>query len=244
MALLLRMGGIPTRVAAGFTTGHYDSSTQQWVVSDLDAHAWVEAWFPRYGWVRFDPTPAAAPARGGHAALLPALQKTSKAAAAAAHPVKKKEPLPLPTQTASTNHGGRPSVALIVGASVLAVAMLGLVLRVLVGPAQPSGDDLLAELERALARCGRPISDGLTLAALERRFRSAPDAAEYIHRLRLVRFGGTSELPTRAQRRALRAQLRAGLGAAGRLRALWALPPRPRPRRPSWIPSMRGLQSR
>ena len=30
---------------------------------DLDAHSWVEAWFPGYGWVTFDPTPSAAPPR-------------------------------------------------------------------------------------------------------------------------------------------------------------------------------------
>ena len=30
---------------------------------DLDAHSWVEAWFPGYGWVTRDPTPAAAPPR-------------------------------------------------------------------------------------------------------------------------------------------------------------------------------------
>src|SRR5207248_3228868 len=71
MALLLRMGGVPARVATGFATGNYDSSKHQYVVSDLDAHAWVEAYFPGYGWVRFDPTPAAAPARGGRTSLLP-----------------------------------------------------------------------------------------------------------------------------------------------------------------------------
>src|SRR5581483_6931741 len=65
MALLLRMGGIPARVSAGFTSGTYDRTTHQWIVSDLDAHAWVEAWFPHYGWVRFDPTPSAAPALAG-----------------------------------------------------------------------------------------------------------------------------------------------------------------------------------
>ncbi len=67
MALLLRMGGVPARVATGFTTGTYDSATHAFAVSDLDAHAWVEAWFPRYGWVTFDPTPAADPALGGTA---------------------------------------------------------------------------------------------------------------------------------------------------------------------------------
>ncbi|MGZ4224618.1 MAG: transglutaminase-like domain-containing protein, partial [Solirubrobacteraceae bacterium] len=72
MALLLRMGGIPARVATGFTTGSYDKARGEFIVSDLDAHAWVEAWFPTYGWVRFDPTPASAPARGGEVPL-PAL---------------------------------------------------------------------------------------------------------------------------------------------------------------------------
>ena len=67
MALLLRMGGVPARVAAGFTSGAFQNESHTWQVSDTDAHAWVEAWFPRYGWVRFDPTPATAPARGGTA---------------------------------------------------------------------------------------------------------------------------------------------------------------------------------
>ncbi len=65
MALLLRMGGLPARVAAGFTPGRATGVHHQWLVSDIDAHAWVEVWFPQYGWVRFDPTPVSAPARGG-----------------------------------------------------------------------------------------------------------------------------------------------------------------------------------
>ena len=69
MALMLRMGGVPARVATGFTTGTYDQATKRWLVTDVDAHAWVEAWFPHYGWVTFDPTPAAAPARGGRAPI-------------------------------------------------------------------------------------------------------------------------------------------------------------------------------
>jgi hypothetical protein len=46
----------------------------------------------------------------------------------------------------------------------------------------------------------------------------------------MARFSGDTELPSLGQRRALRAQLRAGLGLTGALRALWALPPRPRRR--------------
>jgi len=72
----------------------------------------------------------------------------------------------------------------------------------------------------------------VTLAALERRFRTSPEAAGYVQALRMARFAGQDGLPTLRQRRALRAQLRAGLGLVGALRALWALPPRPHgPRR-------------
>ncbi|HEY6605774.1 MAG TPA: transglutaminaseTgpA domain-containing protein [Gaiellaceae bacterium] len=55
MALMLRLLGIPARVAAGFVPGHYRDGV--WDVTDHDAHTWVEAWFPRYGWLPFDPTP-------------------------------------------------------------------------------------------------------------------------------------------------------------------------------------------
>ena len=46
-------------------------SDHQWVVSDIDAHAWVEAWFPSYGWVRFDPTPGRRAGARRHIALTP-----------------------------------------------------------------------------------------------------------------------------------------------------------------------------
>jgi len=37
--------------------GTYDGDKHEWLVTDHDAHTWVEAWFPRYGWLPFDPTP-------------------------------------------------------------------------------------------------------------------------------------------------------------------------------------------
>ncbi|HEU4451280.1 MAG TPA: DUF3488 and transglutaminase-like domain-containing protein [Gaiellaceae bacterium] len=57
MALMLRLLGVPARVAVGFTSGTYDSDEKEWVVQDTNAHAWVEVWFPRFGWIPFDPTP-------------------------------------------------------------------------------------------------------------------------------------------------------------------------------------------
>jgi transglutaminase-like putative cysteine protease len=57
MALMLRLLGIPARVAVGFTSGEYSADDKEWVVKDTNAHAWVEVWFPGYGWMPFDPTP-------------------------------------------------------------------------------------------------------------------------------------------------------------------------------------------
>jgi hypothetical protein len=57
MAELLRLLGIPARVAEGFTAGTYDPKAHAFRVTDHDAHAWVEAYFPGYGWLSFDPTP-------------------------------------------------------------------------------------------------------------------------------------------------------------------------------------------
>jgi transglutaminase-like putative cysteine protease len=65
MALMLRYLGVPARVAVGFSSGTYDAKKGLWRVTDHDAHAWVEAWFRGYGWLPFDPTPAAGrPERG------------------------------------------------------------------------------------------------------------------------------------------------------------------------------------
>jgi transglutaminase-like putative cysteine protease len=229
MALLLRMGGLPARVAAGFTSGTYDQAAHEFVVSDLDAHAWVEVWFPKYGWVRFDPTPKAAPARGG-TGILPILKTLPNTGKSNGHGLGRPgAPAPAVSGTvhASTAHGLSPLWV------ILAVALLaaGSWFGVSVMRAPRTTEQLVAELERALARSGRPGSAGLTLAALEWRFRSSPAAAEYVRAIRLARFGGHTELPTAAQRRALRAQLRFGLGTIGRLRAFWALPPRPAPLR-------------
>ncbi len=56
MAILLRLGGIPTRLVAGFRVGR-DAIGDVLTVRQSDAHAWVEAYIPGHGWTVVDPTP-------------------------------------------------------------------------------------------------------------------------------------------------------------------------------------------
>ena len=58
MAVMARAVGIPARVAAGYSQGEYNPETGAYRVREKDAHAWVEVYFPRYGWVEFEPTPS------------------------------------------------------------------------------------------------------------------------------------------------------------------------------------------
>ena len=240
MALLLRMGGVPARVATGFTSGQYNGATKSYVVADTDAHAWVEAWFPSYGWVRFDPTPAIAPALGGHIPLSVVQGSTKGSGATPTSHGLKSAAGRVPTTTHS-HSGGTPVAAWI--ALAAALVLLVLALRVTVRLRDPTNDELLAELEQAFSRSGRRMPTGTTLAGLEQRVSGSPDAQAYVRTIRLSRFAGAAGLPSGAQRRALRAQLRSGLGLIGRVRALWALPPRFRLRRPLSGRPKRGLHS-
>jgi transglutaminase-like putative cysteine protease len=58
MAVMLRTLNIPSRLVNGFQTGSYNRVGKDFVVRARDAHSWVEVYFPKYGWVTFDPTPA------------------------------------------------------------------------------------------------------------------------------------------------------------------------------------------
>lgn len=55
MAVMLRTVGVPARVAIGFTPGKEAGGVR--TIGTRDAHAWVEGFFPGYGWLTLDPTP-------------------------------------------------------------------------------------------------------------------------------------------------------------------------------------------
>ena len=57
MVVMLRSLGVPARLASGFGSGQFNAFTNYYEVRANDAHAWVEVYFPQYGWIPFDPTP-------------------------------------------------------------------------------------------------------------------------------------------------------------------------------------------
>jgi protein-glutamine gamma-glutamyltransferase len=56
MTIMLRSLGVPARLVVGFRSGEYNNIGNNWIVRQHDAHSWVEAFIPPYGWIEFDPT--------------------------------------------------------------------------------------------------------------------------------------------------------------------------------------------
>lgn len=75
MVVLARASGLPARLVQGYAAGR-SLDGRQYLVTEADAHAWVEVFFPGYGWVEFEPTPS-----------LPAIQRPSQDTLAVLPPV-------------------------------------------------------------------------------------------------------------------------------------------------------------
>ncbi len=224
MALLLRMGGVPARIATGFSPGLTDRKRGTYVVRDYDAHSWVEAYFPGLGWITFDPTPAAAPPREQVADSAAALSHRRSSLAAP-------EGGSFPSSGAGASGGSASpwgTIAGITAAVLLIVAGGAWALtrrRRALAAAARSADPDVAALERALQRSGRAPAPAATLQALESALGGTPGSSAYLRAVTARRFGPGGPPPTAAQRRALRTELSAGLGPLWRIRGYWALPP-------------------
>ena len=75
MAVLLRALGIPARVVVGFTPGTFDSRSGGYRVTTRNLHSWVEALFPRVGWLPFEPTPSRSNPAAAHTAVSPRFER-------------------------------------------------------------------------------------------------------------------------------------------------------------------------
>ncbi|HYI36739.1 MAG TPA: transglutaminaseTgpA domain-containing protein [Thermoleophilaceae bacterium] len=236
MALMLRMSGIPARVATGFSPGSLNRDTGEYRVRDLDAHSWVEVYFSDIGWVTFDPTPPAAPADRAGQGPRAAPEGEDRAREANSDDGDS----PLSDRAADTSGGARgggsgdgggPPAGVLVAFALAALG--GGVYLMAHRRMRPHGtaEAGLAELERALPRLGWKLPAGTTLLQLEQRLRRAagPASARYVGQLRARRYGpGQEDAPPRADRRAVRRELTAGGGFMARLRGFAALPPRRR----------------
>jgi transglutaminase-like putative cysteine protease len=235
MALMLRMNGIPARVAAGFAPGIYDQATKEYRVRDLDAHSWVEVYFDDIGWVPFDPTPSAAPAEAQAAGTDSASAARGGTDRGAAEGTRQREQSGAggPASADGGDSGAAwwlvPVVLLVLGMLAVAAFWVHTVFHERRHRRDTPGDAQLAELRTALARMGHDVPPQTTLAGLERRLRSlvGPSAARYVAQLRARRYAPPGRSgPGRADRAALRRELARSGGRLGRFRALLALPPR------------------
>ncbi len=65
MVVLARAAGLPARLVVGYAPGFFDVFTGRLIVTEADAHSWVEIYFPDYGWIEFEPTASRAPFERG-----------------------------------------------------------------------------------------------------------------------------------------------------------------------------------
>lgn len=56
MVVLARLSGLPARFVVGYIGGTYDEEEDAYIVTEDQAHSWVEIYFPEYGWIEFEPT--------------------------------------------------------------------------------------------------------------------------------------------------------------------------------------------
>ena len=237
MAMLLRMGGVPARVAGGFTPGERVLGQDElFEVTDLDAHSWVEVYFNGIGWVPFDPTPADSPAGTQSSAGLGAVGGLGAAVSAAEELARAREPAldggraDAANAAADDGSGSGPvlAVSLLVAVCLLAgiVALRSFRHRRL--PDEVRLERAVRELSPALSAAGRTPEGSATLLELERDLRSAgrPRAAAYLAEIGAVRFrpsGGAP--PGLGARRRARRDLGEGRGIGERWRLLLAMPP-------------------
>jgi transglutaminase-like putative cysteine protease len=128
MAVMGRQLGIPTRVVNGFSSGHATPTTQGWTVSGTDAHAWVQAYIPGYGWLNFDPTPGFSLSNSHQTQTkIPAATPKPQPTKTVAHPT---PPKSTPKHSASNNTSATASNFLLFGSLAMVLLLCTIALFV------------------------------------------------------------------------------------------------------------------
>ena len=248
MALMLRLLGIPARVAAGFTSGKYEDGG--WTVTDHNAHAWVEVWYPGYGWLAFDPTPGRGSLAANYSAsstgfnagdaadgFLGGATRVNGGGADQLRLLEQKERLAEQAEAGRrAGDEGRSALWLLVLVALAAVVALGLVKlvrrrsRYLTRDPRRLAGAARRELVDFLADQGIAVGASMTPAELHELVYAAlgADGRPFARALAEARFGppeGSAAAASRArgELRKLMHRLRRRLGRPARLRGLLAL---------------------
>ncbi|MGC4108759.1 MAG: transglutaminase domain-containing protein [Thermomicrobiales bacterium] len=137
MAVMLRSVGVPARVVVGYYPGDWSAEDGGYLYLQKNAHAWVEAFFPGYGWIPFEPT-ASQPLME-QASGAPEPTETVDAQSVTPEPtetvaVDQPDASPSPVAPATTQEppaltptqdGGFPLWAIVAGAAVAVVTAFG-----------------------------------------------------------------------------------------------------------------------
>ena len=141
MVMMLRTQHIPARYVVGYLPGKIEQvvtdegeTVSQRVVTRAASHAWVEVYFPGYGWVPFDPTPGLTdagqePTELPEGSPLPTLRPDATPQVPNFGPTPDDGGLiPPPTNPTPPAAGPPPVLALAFGVAILGVALVLIVL--------------------------------------------------------------------------------------------------------------------
>ncbi len=150
MVVLARAAGLPARLAVGYATGTYNLSSERFIVTQEEAHSWVEIYFPGIGWVPFEPTAG----RPGINRSAQSVQQPTPTATLRTTP---------PTSGPSSTHGGNIGY-IALGLIPLAVLLWAAYDEIFLRQLRPQA--VAAEIYRRIRRYGRllyiPEQDGQT----------------------------------------------------------------------------------
>jgi len=147
MGAMLRSLGIPTRLVNGYGPGITQAQNgrqgvRQQLVTTSDAHTWVESFFPGYGWIPFEPTPASpdgnyVPFVRGAAATNPAGRPGLPSPATDVKPGFNDPALPGGNPASSAGRGPSPLLVLAALAGALLLSLIGFTIWLLLPRSLP-----------------------------------------------------------------------------------------------------------